>query len=74
MKKAVDFWVVYEKPLDFPTKFVLRKWEVTTQTTPTAVFFVADSLKDIRKFLPAGVGTRLERSPQDDKCIVESWV
>lgn len=63
-------WVVYEKPLDFPDKFVARKW---IDNQPTLEFLEADTLESIRNKLPVGLYC-LERSPGDDKKIVESWL
>jgi len=37
------------------------------------VFHTADSLEEIRKFVPPGL-TNLHRQPNDDPVIVEVWV
>lgn len=74
MIEPLFMWVVYDKPKDFPTKFVLRKWAITNVSTPTDDVKTADSLEEVRKFLPRGQGVRLAPSPGDDPCIVETWV
>ncbi len=73
-REPLFIWVIYNKPKDYPTKFVMRKWAATDVATPTDIVHTADSLEEIRKLLPQGQGVRVERSPGDDSCIVESWV
>ncbi len=66
----LPMWVVYEKPSDFPDKFVLRKW---LNDEPTEEIQTADTLEDIRKKVPEGL-VRLSRDLKDDPVIVEVWL
>jgi hypothetical protein len=65
-------WVIYDKPLDYPTQFVARLWDAMT-SKPTATFMIAPSLDDLRLMLPPDLH-RLDRMAQDDPCIVEVWL
>lgn len=67
-------WVVYERPRDYPNKFVLRRWDIRAGSMiATDDLQTADSLAAIRKAVPAGL-YRLKRFEEDDPCIVEVWL
>jgi hypothetical protein len=63
-------WVIYDHPRDFPGAFVARLFIVDKATAKT---LKAPTLEGLRALLPAGL-TRLERNPQDDPVIVETWL
>lgn len=66
----LPIWVIYKNPLDYPNKFVARKWltDIPTQTLHTA-----DTLEEIRKQIPTGL-VNINRQPSDDPTIVEVWI
>jgi hypothetical protein len=69
-------WVIYDHPSDFPDEFVARRWIIIPMRhcyMPTADFYTAKTLDDIRARLPKGL-TRLPRQDDDDVVIVETWV
>lgn len=66
----IAVYVIYKHPADYPDKYVMRKF---IGNHPTSHFETADTLEEIRKFLPKNT-IRFERDISDDKCIVESWV
>lgn len=66
----LDIWVIYDSPRDFSGEFVARKWRLDQPTDETLRSATLDSL---RAKLPQGL-YRLDRSPQDDFRIVESWL
>lgn len=66
----VPVWVIYQRPKDYPRKFVARLWNLDE---PTATALVADTLEEVRGLLPAGL-VRIERNPLDDPVILEAWV
>lgn len=68
--KGLEIWVVYKKPLDYPNKFVIRKW---INNTPTKTMYIADTLDEIRQRIPEGL-VSIGRSPNDDPKIVEVWI
>ena len=72
---SLIIWTVYDHPLDFPFGFVARAHRIEPGTsTPTDQAFSANTLEAVRNAL-TGMGlTRIERSPDDDPVIVESWI
>ena len=66
----LSMWVVYEEPPGFPDQYVARRYVLERDTGD---YVVGDTLNDVRAKLPAGL-MRLERSPQDDPQVRESWI
>jgi len=67
----LNIYVVYKRPRDFPgIEFLVRRWEVNI---PKDVLYAGDSLDEARALIPRG-SVRLERSPTDDPCILETWL
>jgi hypothetical protein len=69
-------WTVYDHPPDYPDKFIARRFEVDRdgpRVTPSII--IADDLDKLRHALCFEMGlTVLTRSPEDDPCIVETWL
>jgi len=75
-KPVMSTWVVYDRPRDFPNKFVARRhYIVRGDPNPRASeeYAVADSLEEIRQRLPPGLYC-LPRFADDDPKIVEVWL
>jgi len=68
--RKMEIWTIYKHPLDYPEKFVARKFIFDK---PTSEILIGDTLEEIRKLLPGGL-TRIERDPKDDPVIVEAWI
>ncbi|HEX8957375.1 MAG TPA: hypothetical protein VF798_13930 [Burkholderiaceae bacterium] len=66
----LSMWVVYEEPPGFPDQYVARRYVLEKDTGD---YVVGDTLNDVRAKLPPGL-MRLERSPQDDPQVRESWI
>jgi len=66
----LELWVIYKNPLDYPNKFVARKW---LNNNPTKTMYIEDTLDDIRKKIPQNL-FNLHRMPNDDPKIVEVWI
>lgn len=66
----LPIWVVYDHPRDYPEDFVARLFIWDKATTKT---LKASTLGELRTLLPGGL-TRLERNPQDNPVIVETWL
>lgn len=62
--------VVYKSPSDNQGKYVARVWDLNN---PTHVVMVKDTAEEIRMEIPAGMW-RVERSPNDDPVILETWM
>ena len=72
-------WTVYEKPKDYPDKWVCRRWEMDKDDS--AMLATSDVITGtsyaavITALLSQTVGlVRIARDPSDDPCIVESWL
>lgn len=63
-------WVIYERPRDFPTKYVVRRW---CGLSPDAKPLLFDSLREARQAIPTGL-FRLPQQQQDDPVILETWL
>jgi hypothetical protein len=75
MSGKLDIWVVFGTGTrDFPGVFVCRRNEIGPGTvTITEDHFTGDSLDDIRRQLPPGLH-RMDRHPEDDPNIIETWL
>lgn len=74
---AITFYVVYERPRDYPENYVVRR-QVVLATGKIAVdknpWAIGMSLEEVRSAIPAGL-YRLARDPEEDEQqLVESWV
>lgn len=74
-KEDLSIWTVYCGPVDFPGKYVARRWVVGSAPTPVPSdeVFLADDLDALRALLPEGLH-RLPALGGDDPCIVECWI
>jgi hypothetical protein len=69
-------WTIYAHPADFPdVEFVVRGWIVGPHGTLTdsGALGFAHTLDEARNIVPAGL-VRMERSPDDDPVVVETWI
>ena len=62
--------VIYEKPVDYPDKYVARLWDVKG---PTRRIVLADTLIEARKAIPFGM-VKFDRFRNDDPCVTETWI
>lgn len=73
-ENALNIWVVYANPADYPGEFVARRWIVHGVGKPTDDIRRAAALSELRDWLMAHGLVRLERHPTDDPCIIETWL
>jgi len=66
-------WTIYEAPDDFPDGFVTRPWTTTADGPVPGMAHLSATLDAAREAVPPGL-FRLDRSPEDDPKIVESWL
>lgn len=72
----MSVWVVYNRPRDFPDKYVARRWDILrgqVEPVPTVEHLTADSLDEIRRLVPPCLAC-LPRYDDDDASIVEVWL
>jgi hypothetical protein len=72
VEDALRIFVVYKNPRDYPGRYVVRQYAIG-HTVGSAWCFVADSLEAARTAIPPD-RCRLERMPEDDPVIVETWI
>ena len=78
-KHALSLWTVYERPRDYPDEFVARRFTVGphlggTCAGPTDDVLRAAHLAALRAQLLARGLVCIARHPEDDPCIVETWL
>jgi hypothetical protein len=74
VSEPLAIWTIYKRPKDFPNHFVVRRWTIEGGAEPKAnECRLADSLYEARKLVPPQA-TRMDRFPEDDPVIVESWL
>jgi hypothetical protein len=65
----MEIWTIYKHPRDYPEHYVARLW---LWGDPTERVLTAETLEEIRTLIPRGL-VRLNRMPDDDPAIVETW-
>lgn len=77
-KRTLHIWTIYNKPADFPGKYVARRFEFDQ---PTSDYFVSEQLEKVREYVKrsieiTGQGSPFlaQRHPSDDPVILESWL
>lgn len=76
MTELLAFHVVYERPRDFPTMFVVRRQVVMKEggIVPDGDAMGFTTLEGAREHCEELGLTCLPRDPDDDPVIVETWV
>lgn len=71
----LSMWTVYDHPSDFPKGFIARRWEIERSgAEPTADVMRAYDLEPLREQLRNMGLTCLDRNPEDEPQIVETWL
>jgi len=67
-------YVIYKKPKDYPTKFVVRLWIIGPGTAQAGPMICAvNTIEEARASLPDGVD-QLPTFDSDDPVIAEVWM
>lgn len=75
MTDVLSMWTIYERPRDFPDRFVARRWEIrqgVPEPVPTGDMILGLTLDSLRSRLPEGLHCQ-PRAPGDEAHIVEVW-
>jgi hypothetical protein len=75
-RNALNIWVIYDHPKDFPEEYVARLWQVKNGSSPefTASVIRSKSVERLREiFVNTGL-VRIDRYNIDDECILETWL
>ena len=70
IKERLTIWVIYKHPLDYPDKFVARKFILDK---PTFEIVIGNTVDEVRIGIPKGL-TRFLPDKKDDRTIVEIWI
>lgn len=73
LMNLLEIWSITEKPTDYPEFFVARKWVIGQTPEATNEVLLGETLEEVRAKLPPGLH-RMNRSPEDDPVLVESWL
>lgn len=72
--REISLYTIFERPLDFPNSFVVRRFKTLGGTVKTCeLVAVAPTLEAARAALPPGL-FNLRRKDQDEPHIVETWI
>lgn len=67
-------YTIYDRPADYPDAVVVRRWRITPgQPVDSGVWCLALDIDSARKSIPPGL-VCMERQPDDDPTIVETWL
>lgn len=70
----LKMYVIYYDALDYPGVFCVRKWEIYhKKIMANEVLGTALNINDARKLVPPLL-FRIDRSENDPKHIIESWI
>jgi hypothetical protein len=73
-RDCLSIYTVFDNPTDYQGQFVVRRFESRgTGVTPCEVVATGKSLTEVRDQLPKGL-MKLDRHPNDDPNIVETWL
>jgi hypothetical protein len=70
----LSMWTVYAKPTDFPEGYVVRRFDCTAQGPVATQHAYSGELETIRDTLVRAGLFRLDRNPDDEPQIVETWI
>lgn len=72
----LPMWVIYDRPTDYPTSYVARKWLILSglRNWATDELLIDADLEALRARTTGWGLTRLRPDPRDDPVIVESWI
>ena len=73
-KLELPIFVVYDSPLDYRGKTVVRLWSGYTQIKATKKIILLEEGQEVSGEIKAmGAYIGFPRMPEDDKCIREVW-
>lgn len=71
----LQIWTIYKQPSDYPDSYVARLFEVDCDgPRPTGSIVIAETLDRLRIEMEIMGLVKLDRSPEDDSVIVETWL
>lgn len=75
MKDGLPMWVIYDHPKDMPHVFVARRWLVNARgQRATDLVLIDDDIERLRDQMEMRGLIKLDRHPDDDPVVLETWV
>lgn len=74
MENELGMWTIYDHPADYPTGYVLRRWELADGHPVPGVAMMCATLELARSLIPPHADYRLQRDPLDDPAVLETWI
>jgi hypothetical protein len=74
LREKLPMFVVYDRPSDFPEHVVARMWTTLPEAKPIHFVMRASNIERVRDVLEACGLVHLDRSPEDDPRILETWL
>jgi hypothetical protein len=72
--ERLPIWVVYDHPSDWPQFYVARLHYALPRPEPTGSVLMYRDLDPLREVLADMGCTKLDRFPEDDPAILETWI
>jgi hypothetical protein len=68
-------WCVYDHPLDYPHCYVAREWLISTDGRRRfGRVLIGQTFTALRTLMPPECDTWIDRSRDDDPCILGTWI
>lgn len=75
MDQYLPMWTIYDHPVDHPNHYVVVENHIDANEIKRSRIWWANSLHEARQMVAVlGGSVALDRSPEDDPVIVESWI
>lgn len=68
--EVLSIYTVYYDTKDYPGVYCVRRCEYLE---PKEILGTTETLEQAREIIPQFL-YRMDRSPEDDRCVVESWI
>lgn len=73
--EGVTIWTIYDHPADYPDHFVARKTiSNASGVHPCCVLIISTEVADLRAEMAVLGLSKLDRHPDDDPKIMETWL
>lgn len=74
VREQLPLFTLYDHPADYPDVYIARLWLTLPEARPTDYAMTCESVEPIREQMINLGLTRLERAPEDDPSILETWI
>lgn len=71
---GLAMFTVYRGAADLPTPYGVREWSISGAGPVPGRVWPAATLEQARALIPASASFRIPPAPEDDPCVLETWV